>query len=81
MLPILEGKIVSFAAAQYELVHTDCGNGKNGLYRTLWVDVGFAVGLHVNTPVETNVTHSSVAAVAVSVNRALRVASGNGSGT
>ena len=39
----------------------------------------FAAGLHVNTPIDTNVTHSSVAfvvaVVAVSVNRALKNAS------
>ena len=39
----------------------------------------FAAGLHVNTPIDTNVAHSSVAfvvaVVAVSVNRALKNAS------
>ena len=59
------------------LVHTNCGNGKgkNELYWTLWVEVAFAAGLHVNTSIASNVTHSSVAVAvvvaAVSVNRPL----------
>ena len=42
------------------LVHTDCGNsnGKNGLYWDLWVVVVFAVGLHMDTSIRSNVTHS-----------------------
>ena len=56
-------------------VHTDGGNGngKNGLYWTLWVAIAFAEVPHVNTFIGSNVTHSSVAVVvaAVSVNSPL----------
>ena len=42
------------------LVHADCsnGNGNNWLYLILWIAVPIATGLHVNTSIRSNVTHS-----------------------
>ena len=49
-----------FELSILRLVHTDCGNGngKNGLHGTLWVAIALVVGLHVNTSIRSNVTHS-----------------------
>ena len=54
------------------LIHTYCGNGngKNGLYWTLWVAIAFAAGLHVNTSIGSDATHSwrkNIVVVAVAV--------------
>ena len=47
--------------------------GPYGLYWTLWAAIAVAAGLHVNTSMRSNATHSSVviavAVAAISVNR------------